>query len=76
MDALAEFQAKYGVTFTREMFSVSEPINGSLTLKPGNGDTLPPLGCHVNVYGYHGEIWQMVVTCVDVSAGTFTCKKR
>lgn len=71
-EALLKFTEKYGVTFTRETFSLSQIIDGRFTLKPENGDPLPPIGCTVKVYDYDGHTFNTVVIGVDEFAGTYT----
>lgn len=71
--ALAEFQARYNVTWTCETFTLDAPgAGGTFVLKPDGGDPLPPVGCKVKVHGYRGEMWQTVVTGMNEAAGTYT----
>ena len=71
--SLAEFQAKYGVTWTRTTFTVYDPsADGTFVLTPDGDDPLPPIGCKVKVYGYRGEIWLTEVIDTNDSAGTYT----
>ncbi len=74
-DALEEFRARYGVTFTREMFSFYPPRHdGRFVLRTNNDDPLPPIGCMIRVYDYDGHYWTTVVESIDEAAGTFTDK--
>jgi hypothetical protein len=70
---LQEFQAQYGVTFTRETFTLDEPTaDGTFILTPDNNDPLPPIGCKVAVYGYEGQAWNTIVIDTNEAAGTYT----
>jgi len=75
-EALAAFQAKYGLTFTRETFTQSQPdADGKFVLKPDNNDPLPPIGCRIKVYGYgRDKVWRTSVIAVDQDAGTYTAR--
>jgi hypothetical protein len=75
-EALAAFQAKYGVTFTREKFCLSEPdADGKFVLTPNNNEPLPPIGCRIKVFGYSpNKRWITNVIAVDQDAGTFTAQ--
>jgi hypothetical protein len=75
-EALAAFQAKYGVTFTREKFCLSEPdADGKFVLTPNNNDPLPPIGCRIKVFGYSPDKrWITNVIAVDQDAGTYTAQ--
>lgn len=66
------FAQKYGVTFTRETYTLSQIIEGQFTLKPSAGDPLPPIGCEVMVHDYAGRTWRTVVTAADAAVGTYT----
>jgi hypothetical protein len=72
----AAFQAKYGGTFTREKFCLSEPdADGKFVLKPSPNEPLPPLGCRIKVYGYSPDkMWRTSVVAVDQDTGTFTAQ--
>lgn len=71
--ALAAFQAKYSVTWTRTTFTANEPnADGTFVLTPDCDDPLPPVGCKVKVYDYNGMTYQTVVIDVNEANGTYT----
>lgn len=73
--ALEAFKSKYGVVFSRETFTLDRPTaDNTFVLQPDNEDLLPPIGAHIRVNGYRGEVWHTVVIDADPSHYSYTAQ--